>query len=130
VLTKGSIDLWRAMIDISVLLIHDIDLLLEFNAFLPTGYLFEFRVDGSVAQVSPHQRRLLTQSWDEQGDSDVESFVPPSNLGITRSKEFLDAMHQEIEELSGSVVRMTREPSFHGTFSQVFKGRCNGSQVV
>ena len=118
------------MIDISLLLVHDIDLLLEFNAFLPTGYLFEFQTDGSVIQVSPHQRRLLSQSWDEQGNSDVESFAPPSNLGITRSKEFLNAMHQEIEDLSGSVVKMTSEPSFHGTFSQVFKGRCNGSQVA
>jgi hypothetical protein len=118
------------MIDISVLLVHDIDLLLEFNAFLPTGYLFEFQADGSVVQVSPRQRRLLSQSWDEQSDSGVESLAPRSNPGITRSKEFLNAMHEEIEDLSGSVVKLTNEPSFHGTFSQVFKGKCNGSQVA
>jgi histone deacetylase complex regulatory component SIN3 len=118
------------MIDISVLLVQDIHLLLEFNAFLPTGYHFEFQADGSVVQVSPDQRLPLSQSWDEQGGSNVEFFTPPSTLGITRSKEFLNAMHDEIEDLSGSVVKLTNEPSFHGTFSQVFKGRCNGSQVT
>jgi histone deacetylase complex regulatory component SIN3 len=118
------------MIAISALLIHDIYLLLEFNAFLPTGYLFEFQADGSIVQVSPHQQRLLSQSWDEQSGSDVESSAPRSNLGITRSREFLNAMHEEIEDLSGTVVKLTSEPSFHGTFSQVFKGKCNGSQVA
>lgn len=124
------------MANISSLLVQDIDLLLEFNAFLPVGYGFEFQADGSIVQISPSQHLLLSRSWDEQGDPDGDppsrpvSFILSSKLRIIRRKETLDEMHDEIEDLSGKVVKLANEPSFHGTFSQVFKGRCNGSHVI
>ena len=124
------------MSDISVLLVQDIDLLLEINAFLPTGYSFQFQTDGRVVQLSPHQRLLLSQSWDERNDphmqamsSTPKSFKSSYRSSMNRSRQFLDEMHQEIEDLSGSVKKLSSEPTFHGTFSQVFKGKCNSAQV-
>lgn len=124
------------MSDISDLLVREIDLLLEFNAFLPSGYSFEFQPDGTVVQLSPTQHVLLSQSWNERGEPSPlpvppskESFKSSYRSSMNRSKQALDEMHLEIEDLSGSVRKLSSEPTFHGTFSQVYRGKCNSAQV-